>query len=293
MKCIIFIVSLLSLLALLQGELCLQDYCSDGVSVYPPSLSSGQEFTVTTPRQVQKVAIFNATYNFCGREDFDVGYRCIVLSVNCTNAACVQQVRCKDNANKLKNLLSYALLNLTLSFGRTDEKIEINENENKNDQNESNENENNENENNGSESNVSESNENENENEIENENESENEKENENEIENENESENENENENEIENENESENENENESENENENESENENENNENENDKNEINKNESNENGMDEDGNDINGECYGSIQIIWNQVGEFRYLPFCRLCPIHLIKPLMLPCL
>ena len=235
MKCIIFIVSLLSLLALLQGELCLQNYCSDGVSVDPPSLSSGREFTVTTPRQVQKVAIFNATYNFCGREDFDNGYRCILLSVNCTNAYCVQQVRCEDNAVKLKNLLSYALLSLTLSFGQPDEKVEINENEN-------NENEINKNVSNKIVSSKNESNENESD-------------------ENEND-----ENEND-ENENDENEDDENESD-------ENESDENENEINKNVSNKNESNENEMNEDGNDINGECYGSIQIFWNQVGEFRYL-------------------
>lgn len=199
MKCIPSIVSLLSLLPFLQGELCLQSYCNDGVSVNPSSLSPGQEFTVTAPRRVQKVAIFNATYNFCGRESFENGYRCILLSVNCTNATCVQQVRCKDNTDKLKNLVSYALLNLTLSFGQVDKEIEI-------------------------EINESEINKDEVEHEIE-----------ENELE-----------DNEID----------------------------ENEIHDDSINENEISdvENEMNEDGNDMKGECYGTIQILWNQAGEFR---------------------
>ena len=142
-------------------------------------------------------------------------------------------MRCEDNAVKLKNLLSYALLSLTLSFGQPDEKVEINENEN-------NENEINKNVSNKIVSSKNESNENESD-----------------------------ENEND-ENENDENEDDENESD---ENESD-ENENNENEINKNVSNKNESNENEMNEDGNDINGECYGSIQIFWNQVGEFRYL-------------------
>ena len=227
MKCIPSIVSLLSLLPFLQGELCLQNYCNDGLSVDPSSLSPGQEFTVTAPRRVQEVAIFNATYNFCGRQSFDNGYRCILLSVNCSNATCVQQVRCKDNNDKLKNLMSYALLNLTLSFGQVDKQIEI-------------------------EINESEINENEVEREID-ENELDENELDENELD-----------ENELD-----------------------ENELDENEIDENELDENEieihddgineneisDTKNEMNEDGNDMKGECYGTIQILWNQAGEFRY--------------------
>lgn len=210
MQCILSIVSLLSLLPFLQGELCLQSYCNDGVSVNPSSLSPGQEFTVTAPRRVQKVAIFNATYNFCGRESFENGYRCILLSVNCTNATCVQQVRCKDTTEKLKNLMSYALLNLTLSFGQVDKQIEIEINESEIDEDEV-------------------------EREID-----------ENELD-----------DNEID-----------------ENELDDNNEIDENEIHEDGINENEISdiENEMNEDGNDMKGECYGTIQILWNQTGEFR---------------------